>query len=155
MHDAEQARFEKFNASDYRVAIVASQFNWGITEDLLGDALKMLSVYKISHDLVEIYRVAGCIEIPVVLQGLAGKKQYDCLVALGAVVRGETPHFDYVAKIVSEGILKVMLDFGIAVGFGIITTDNIVQAQARTRIGGAAVEAALHNAKLLKVIIRR
>ncbi len=153
MHDAERAQFEKFNASTYRVAVVASQFNRDIIENLLKDALKMLNVYNIPSDLVEIYRVAGCVEIPVILAGLARRKQYDCLVAIGAIVRGETPHFDYVAKIVSEGILKVMVDFGIPVGFGILTADNFKQARARTSAGGAAAEAALHNAKLLKGII--
>ncbi|MEK7075417.1 MAG: 6,7-dimethyl-8-ribityllumazine synthase, partial [Patescibacteria group bacterium] len=114
----------------------------------------MFKTYKLQDSLIKIYRVAGCVEIPVILKGLAENKQYDCLVAIGAVVRGETPHFDYVAKIVSEGILKIMLNFGIPVGFGILTTDNIKQAQARTSVGGAAVEAALQNARLLKEIAR-
>ena len=151
----EQAKFEKFNASDYRVAVVVSQFNGSISEDLLNDVLKMLNIYNLPENLIKIYRVAGCVEIPVILAKLAENKKYDCLVVIGAVIRGETSHFDYVAKIISEGVLKVMLDFGIPVGFGILTTDNIKQAQERASAGGAAAEAALHNARLLKEISKK
>lgn len=152
MHEAERAKFKTFDASNYRVGIVAAQFNLAITEALLAEALRAAKIYNIPDTQIQIYRVAGSVEIPLILEGLAETHQYDCLVALGAVIRGETPHFDYVAKIVSEGVLRVMLDFEIPIGFGILTSNNIDQARKRISAGGAALEAALQNAKLLKAV---
>lgn len=154
MHQAERAKFKKFNANNYRIGIVLAQFNSDIIEALLEDALKMAEVYKIPNQKIKIFRVAGCVEIPVISQSLAKTKQYNCLLALGAIIRGETPHFDYVAKIVSEGINRIMLDFQIPIGFGVLTTNNLQQAKKRIDVGGAALEAALQNAKLLENINR-
>ncbi|MDE2031106.1 MAG: 6,7-dimethyl-8-ribityllumazine synthase [Patescibacteria group bacterium] len=141
--------FEIFNAKSYHVGIVVGAFNYEVTDKLLESAVEMCHKYSIPDDNIKIYHVAGSVEIPVILKALAGEK-YDCLVALGAIIRGDTPHFDYVAKIVSEGVLQVMMTSGIPVGFGVLTCENIEQAQARLHTGGGAVEAALQSAKIIK-----
>ena len=143
--------FELFDASTFKIGIVVGMFNDEITSKLLESAKEMCVRYFIPEENISVYHVAGCVEIPVILNALAEKK-YDCLVALGAIIRGDTPHFDYVAKIVSEGVLRVMLDHTVPVGFGVLTCENIEQTRIRTHTGGAAVEAALQSAKILTTI---
>lgn len=145
-----QSNFEAFDASGYRLGIVVSKFNSEISGQLLKTALGKAQEYAVSKGHISIFEVAGCIEVPLILKKLAESKKYDCLVALGAVVRGETAHFDYVAKIVSEGILRVQLDYGIPIGFGILTCENVAQAKARINFGANATKAALQNTKLIK-----
>lgn len=147
-----KAEFEKFDAANYKVGIVASQFNREITGKLVKEALNLLRQYFVPETSVTVKKVSGSIEIPVVLQALAKTKRYDCLVALGAIIRGETAHFDYVAKIAAEGVLRIMLDYGIPVGFGVLTVDNLGQAEKRIHVGAEAAEAALQSAKLIKEI---
>ncbi len=143
--------FERFDASSYRIGIVVGMFNDEITNQLLESAKEMCATYSIPKENISIYHVAGCVEIPVILKALALKK-YDCLVALGAIIRGDTPHFDYVAKIVSEGVLRVMMDYTIPIGFGILTCENIEQARIRIHTGGGAAEATLQSAKILHTL---
>ena len=150
MQKSKTVNFKKFNARDYRVGIVVAQFNKDISEQLLADAIKTLNKYGVRDSSIKICRVAGSIEIPVILQALAMEKDYDCLVAIGTIIKGETPHFEYVAKIVSEGVLRVMLDFNIPIGFGVLTLNSHDQALNRISAGRGAAEAALHSAKLLK-----
>lgn len=135
--------FKPFDASEYKVGIVVAQFNQGINDQMLKSALEVAKNYNINLVQIDIRKVAGSIEIPLMLQKLAQTKKYDCLVAIGSIIKGETSHFDYVAKIVSEGILRVMLDNNIPIGFGILTTNNLEQAQERISSGAAALEAAL------------
>lgn len=142
--------FQPFDASTYRVGIVVAQFNGKITELMLESAQTKLTEYHVPQKNITIHRVAGSIEIPLILQTLAKNGKVDCLIALGTIIRGETVHFDYVAKIVSEGILRVMLDHSIPVGFGILTLENEAQAESRLGFGGHAAEAALQSAYLLK-----
>lgn len=142
--------FQPFDASSYRVGIVVAQFNGTITEPMLKSAQAKLAEYHVPQENITVLRAAGCIEIPVVLQSLAKSGKVDCLVALGAIVRGDTVHFEYVAKMVSEGILRVMLDHAVPVGFGILTLENEEQAQTRLNSGAGAVEAALQSAYILK-----
>ncbi len=148
--DNAKPTFQPFDASSYRVGIVVAQFNGKITEVLLESAQQRLAEYRVPSENVTILRVAGSIEIPVVLQSLAKSGNIDCLVALGTIIRGDTPHFDYVAKIVAEGVLRVMLDQTVPVGFGILTLENKKQAEGRTSSGAGAVEAALQSAYILK-----
>lgn len=154
MQKVQKANFKKFNAGQYKVGLVVAQFNRSITEGLEVKAKEMLNSYFVPEANVQVYRVAGSVEIPVVLNSLAKSNKFDCLVALGAVIKGETPHFDYVSKIVSEGVLRVMLDYNLPVGFGVLTTNNYEQAQARLNVGGEAVEAALQTAQILKMAKR-
>ncbi|MDP3725309.1 MAG: 6,7-dimethyl-8-ribityllumazine synthase [Nanoarchaeota archaeon] len=155
--EVQKGQFEIFDASAYRVGIVVAQFNQDITDGLLESALETAEKYGLKREDVSVFRVAGSVEIPVVLRALAEKKPvvsavepYDALLALGAVIRGETDHYDYVAKIVSEGVLRVMMDYGIPVGFGVLTCDTKEQAMARAHSGGEALEAALHSLRTLR-----
>jgi 6,7-dimethyl-8-ribityllumazine synthase len=141
--------FEVFDATTYRIGIVVGRFNHEITDKLLESAQALCEKYSIPKENVSIHAVAGCVEIPVILKALAEKK-CDCLVALGAIIRGDTPHFDYVARLASDGIRDIMMQYGIPVGFGILTCDTVEQARIRTHVGGEAVEAALQSARIIQ-----
>jgi 6,7-dimethyl-8-ribityllumazine synthase len=147
-----KAEFKVFNAESYKVGIVVAVFNPDIGESILASALEKCRLYSIPESNITVHKVAGSVEIPVVLQALAETKSYDCLVALGTIIRGETPHFDYVAKIVSEGVLRVMLDYHIPIGFGVLTCENKDQALARVLSGGGALETALQTRKQISEI---
>ena len=138
------------NVSSFRVGIVAARFNREITDALLVSAEEELQANGVQKSNIKVVSVPGSVEIPSALQMLAERKDYDCLIALGAVIKGETPHFDYVCKIASEGVLRVMLDYKIPVGFGVITTLNVQQAKERIGSGKSAVRAALELACMKK-----
>jgi len=150
MQNTEQGKFEIFDASSYKVGIASAQFNRDIADELLSSALSKCEEYGISKENISVKKVPGSVEIPIILKAMAESKGFDCLVALGTIVRGDTPHFDYVAKLVSEGVLRVMMDYGIPVGFGVLTCENKEQALVRIGSGGGAVEAALQSAKIIK-----
>ncbi|MFA7253876.1 MAG: 6,7-dimethyl-8-ribityllumazine synthase [Patescibacteria group bacterium] len=139
----------QFDAGHLNIGIVVARFNQDITDELLKFALETLETSRVKRNNIRIIPVAGSVEIPYALQKLAGMKKYDCLVALGCIIRGETPHFDYVCKMAQEGVLRVSLDYKIPVGFGVLTVENIDQARDRYHVGGeaalAAVELALIN----------
>jgi 6,7-dimethyl-8-ribityllumazine synthase len=131
-----------------RLAIVVSEFNESITDGLLDGALARLEDLGFSDDQVTVVWVPGAVEIPLAALLIAKRKQYDAIVCLGAVIRGETSHYDYVCDQVSQGIQRVMLDYQTPVSFGVLTVET--EAQAQARIGGNhghkgadAVEAAL------------
>jgi len=150
MQGTNNKKREVFNASDYHVGIVVADFNTDITSKLLDEARNLLQEYSVPSKAVDVMHVPGSIEIPLVLQNFAKTKKYDCLVALGAVVRGESAHFEYVAKFVTEGILKVQLDHNISIGFGVLTTFDHDQAIKRIHAGRDAAIAALHVAREVK-----
>ncbi len=137
-----------FDASKLRVGVVYSRFNIEINQKLLDGALKTLSEYKVAEKNITVLDVPGSVELPYTLQALARTKKYDCLVALGSIIRGETDHYDYVCKMAQEGILKVMLDNHIPIGFGILTLNNSQQATTRLDFGAHAARAALELANL-------
>jgi len=138
------------DVSGFRIGVVAARFNHEVTDKLLAGAREELLRKGVREENIRTVRVAGCAEIPSALQVLAEAKKYDALVALGAIIRGETPHFEYVAKIVSEGILRVSLDYKITVGFGILTTHTEEQAMARLGVAKHAALAPLEVACLKK-----
>jgi len=144
-------KFEKFDASDYKVGIVVAKFNSQFTSPMLEEAQKLLGEYGVKGQNVKIIEVAGCMEAPLALQALA-EKRMDCLVAIGVIIKGETAHFDYVAKTISDGILKVSLDKKIPIGFAVLTAFNEDQVKARIHHGRDAAVAALHSAKELKAL---
>ncbi len=117
-----------------RIALVVSQFNDEITHELLQGALAHLASQGISQKQCTVAHVPGAIEIPLIAKLFAKQQQYDAIICLGAVIRGETSHYDYVCQQVSQGCQQVMLTFDIPVIFGILTTENTQQAQER--IGG-------------------
>lgn len=116
-------------------AIVVSEFNPEITSKLLEGALTRFAEKGIPRAHIKVVKVPGAIEIPLVAQILAQRKIYAAIIALGAVIRGETTHYDYVCQQVSDGCQKVMLDHNLPVIFGVLTTENDEQALAR--VGGA------------------
>jgi 6,7-dimethyl-8-ribityllumazine synthase len=128
-----------------RFAIVASRFNHFIVDRLVEGALDAIARHGGYLENVTLVRVPGSWEIPTVVSRLARGKQVEAVIALGAVIRGSTPHFDYVAAEVSKGIASVSLDTGVPVSFGILTTDSIEQAieRAGTKSGNKGWEAAL------------
>ncbi|MEI9812355.1 MAG: 6,7-dimethyl-8-ribityllumazine synthase [Acidobacteriota bacterium] len=115
------------SARGLKTAIVVARFNANITNTLLEGAEKALAETK--ADVIDIYYVPGAYELPLAAKRLALK--YDAIVALGAVIRGDTPHFDYVAGECARGLQQVMLETGVAVAFGVLTTDTLEQAEAR------------------------
>jgi 6,7-dimethyl-8-ribityllumazine synthase len=119
------------DASGLRFAIVVAEFNAAITERLLEGALECFAKNGVPEDSVEVRRVPGAFELPLAAQLLAATKSYDAVVALGCVIRGDTPHFDYVSQAATHGLLRVSLDSSIPVSFGVLTTDDLAQAEAR------------------------
>jgi 6,7-dimethyl-8-ribityllumazine synthase len=133
-----------------RVAIVMSRFNPQVGEALLGGALHALRDAGVAEDDITVASVPGALETPLALQRLAQTRQYDALVALGAVIRGETYHFEIVSNESASGVSTIQLDFGIPVGNGILTCDTDEQAMARAQQKGyEATQAALELANLL------
>ncbi len=134
------------NGAKLKAAIVVARWNSDITDKLLEGALVALKKSKVLEKNIRIVHVAGSVEIPFALHKLAtlgGSKKPDFLVALGCVIRGDTPHFDYVCKMAQEGVLEVMLEDDIPVGFGVLTVNNLKQAKQRFHVGGEAALAAL------------
>ena len=133
------------SAQGLRFAIVVSRFNSLVTERLLGGALDAILRHGGSEDLIDLVRVPGSWEQPVVVKALLAKKAYDAVICLGAVVRGDTPHFDYVAGECVSGISAAAREHGVPVGFGVLTVDTIEQAieRAGTKAGNKGAEAAL------------
>jgi 6,7-dimethyl-8-ribityllumazine synthase len=136
-----------------RVAIVVSRFNAAIGEVLLAGAVRGLREAGVPDADITIVTVPGALETPLALQRLAQSGDYDALVALGAVIRGETYHFEIVANESARGVAEVQLEFGIPIGNGILTTDTDEQAQARADTKGSeAARTALELANLLDAI---
>ena len=140
-------------AEQARVGIVVSRFNADMGEALLAAALRALDEAGVSSDAITIASVPGALEAPLALQRMAQTGDYDALVALGAVIRGETYHFEIVANESAAGVASVQLEFGIPIGNGILTTDTEEQARQRTESKGRdASLAALEMANLLDQI---
>jgi 6,7-dimethyl-8-ribityllumazine synthase len=133
------------DGSGKKFALVASRFNELITRKLVEGAMDCLIRHNVNKDAITLVWVPGAFEIPVAAQKLARSKQYDAVICLGAVIRGGTPHFDYVAAEVSKGVAKVSLDEALPVIFGVLTTDTIEQAveRAGTKGGNKGWNAAL------------
>ncbi len=139
-----------------RLAIVASRFNGFIVESLVEGAVDVLRRHGIGDDAMELVRVPGAFEIPLVVQRLATSERFDGVIALGAVIRGATPHFDYVAGECAKGLATVSLDSDIPVGFGVLTVDTIEQAveRAGTKAGNKGAEAALSVLEVISLLRR-
>jgi 6,7-dimethyl-8-ribityllumazine synthase len=135
----------KLNAEGLRFGIVVGRFNSFIGERLLEGALDALIRHGADDALITVARVPGAFEIPLAVQRMAKSGNYDALICLGAVIRGSTPHFDYVASEVSKGIAHVSLDTGVPIAFGVLTTDSIEQAieRAGTKAGNKGFDAAM------------
>jgi len=144
----------KLNASDKKFAIITSRFNSFISDRLVDGAVDCLTRHHCQSENITIVKVPGAFEIPLTAKILTEKKQYDGIICLGAVIRGETPHFDYVAAEVSKGIASVGLETKIPVIFGVITADTVDQAvdRAGTKSGNKGFEAALSAIEMVDLI---
>jgi len=134
-----------FSARGLRFALVASRFNEFIVERLVDAAVGTLVKHGAEPGDIELLRVPGAFEIPLALKKLAASRRHDALIALGCVIRGATPHFDYVAGEAAAGIARVSLEHEIPIGFGLLTVDTIEQAveRAGTKAGNKGADAAL------------
>lgn len=145
------------DAKGLKFGIVVSRFNSFICERLLEGAIDALIRHGGSDSAISVVRVPGAYEIPLAAKKMADSKKYNAIICLGAVIRGSTPHFDYVAAEVSKGVASVSLETGIPVAFGVLTTDTIEQAveRAGTKAGNKGFEAAvtaIETANVLKAI---
>ena len=139
---------------DARFAIVLSRFNELVGEQLLAGALAALRDRRVPDRHIEVVRVPGAFEIPATLKVLAERGRHDGLIALGAVIRGETPHFDYVAGECARGVREVAVHYGVPVGFGVLTVNTLEQALERTGATGGSnkgTEAALVALELVSL----
>ncbi len=130
------------------VGVVVSRFNGGLTDRMLQSALDTLVEAGVSQDAITVVPVPGAFELPLAAMALAKTRRYACIVALGAIVRGETPHFDYVASECASGLQLAGLETGVPVAFGVLTVDNVEQGEARIAKAGEAVRTALEMADL-------
>ncbi|TML94195.1 MAG: 6,7-dimethyl-8-ribityllumazine synthase [Actinobacteria bacterium] len=128
------------------VAIVASRFNGEITNKLLETALEELDESGVSREAITVMPVPGAFELPLAAMALAKTRRYACVIALGCVVRGETPHFDFIAAEAASGLQLAALETGVPVAFGVLTVDMVEQAEARVSKGAEAVRTALEMA---------
>lgn len=126
-------------ARELRFAIVAARFNESIVERLVRGACDTLKKHGAADSQVDIVRVPGAFEIPVAIRGLLANPKYDAVIALGAVIRGDTPHFEFVAGECARGISRLALESGIPIAFGVLTTDTVEQALERA--GAAPTQA--------------
>lgn len=146
---------ESRRARDLRVALVCARFNEFITEELLAGALDAWRRHGGDEAAATVARVPGAFELPMVAKQLAASGRYDLVVALGCVIRGDTPHFDYVAGEAARGIAQAAYDTGVPVAFGVLTVETVEQARERSALGGInkggeALESALDVALLLR-----
>jgi 6,7-dimethyl-8-ribityllumazine synthase len=130
------------------VGVVVSRFNGGVTNRMLQVALDALIDAGVSQDAITVMPVPGAFELPLAAMALAKTRRYACIVALGAVVRGETPHFDYVAQECASGLQLAGIETGVPVSFGVLTVDTVEQAEARIPKAADAVRSALEMADL-------
>jgi 6,7-dimethyl-8-ribityllumazine synthase len=143
-------------ARDLRFAFVAARFNDFVVEPLIRGALDALKRHGASEKQIEIVRVPGAFDIPIVARKLALSRRYDALLALGAVVRGQTPHFDYVAGECASGLARIALESGVPIAFGVLTTDTMEQAVDRAggKAGNKGADAALAAIEMANLLRR-
>jgi 6,7-dimethyl-8-ribityllumazine synthase len=147
----------QLSATGLRFAIVVSRFNGFITERLLGGAMDALNRSGASEDMIDVVKVPGSWEVPLVAGELARQHRYDAVICLACVIRGETPHFDYVAAEAAKGIAHVSAETGVPVAFGVLTTNTLEQAIDRAGAKGGnkghdAAMTAIEMANLLRTL---
>ncbi len=147
----------KLQADGLKFAIIATRFNDFVVDRLIGGAVDYLTRHGASENDIDIIRIPGAFEMPLVAKKIAKAQKYDAIVALGAVIRGSTPHFDFVANEATKGLAQVGLEFDTPIGFGLLTTDNIEQAIERAGLkagnkGAEAANAVLETVRVLEQI---
>lgn len=143
----------KFQGENLKIAILAGRFNEFITSKLIGGAKDALVRHNVSEDNIDLVWVPGAFEMPLVAKKLADK-EYDAIITLGAVIRGSTPHFDYVCSEVSKGVASVSLDSGKPVIFGVLTTNSIEEAieRAGTKAGNKGFDAGMTALEMVNLL---
>jgi 6,7-dimethyl-8-ribityllumazine synthase len=143
----------RLSAEGFQFAIIVSRFNDFISSRLVEGAMDALKRHGASEEQISVVKVPGAFEIPIVAKKLAGSDRFDALICLGAVIRGGTPHFDYVAAEVSKGIANVSLESKVPVTFGVLTTDNLEQAieRAGSKSGNKGYDAAVAAMELVNL----
>ncbi len=146
----------ELNAANKSFAVIVSRFNELIGSKLLGGAMDCLNRHDASDDKIDTYWVPGAYEIPLVAKKAASTGKYDAVICLGAVIRGETPHFDYVAGETAKGIAVAGLETGIPIIFGVVTTDTVEQAvnRAGTTAGNRGFDAALSAIEMANLLAK-
>ena len=141
------------SAEGCKFGIIVSRFNHFITERLVEGAIDALVRHGVKPEDIDVVRVPGSFEIPAVARRLCSMKRHDAVICLGAVIRGSTPHFDYIAAEVSKGIAQVAIQAEIPVAFGVITTDSIEQAieRAGTKVGNKGWDAAMTSMEMIQL----
>jgi len=143
-----------FDAKGQRYGLLVARFNSFIVESLVQGAIDTLKRHGVNEKDIHIMRVPGAFEMPLAAQRWAASTKFDALIALGAVIRGGTPHFDYVAGECSKGLAQVSLSQSIPIGFGVLTVDSIEQAieRAGTKAGNKGAEAAMSAIEMVNVL---
>ena len=144
----------KFDGKDVKIGIVAGRFNEFITSKLVGGALDVLKRNDVSEENIDIAWVPGAFEIPLITKKLANTGKYDAIITLGAVIKGSTPHFDYVCAEVSKGVAQISLQSELPIIFGVLTTNNIEEAieRAGTKAGNKGADAAFSAIEMINLI---
>lgn len=140
-------------AQDYKIAIIASRFNEFIVSKLIEGALDCLYRHGAVEENISLFKVPGSFEIPLIAEKIAQSQKFDGIVCLGALIRGNTPHFDYISAEVTKGIAATSLKHTIPVSFGVLTTDSIEQAieRAGTKAGNKGWDAALSTIEMISL----
>jgi 6,7-dimethyl-8-ribityllumazine synthase len=146
----------ELTARDLRFGIVVTRFNEFVVEPLLRGALDALKRHGAAEKQIEIFRVPGAFDMPIAVRKLAMSRRYEALIALGAVIRGQTPHFDYVAGECASGLARIALESGVPIGFGVLTTDTMEQAVDRAggKAGNKGADAALASLEMANLLRR-
>ena len=144
----------QYDAKGLTFAIVASRFNDFIVDRLVGGAVDYLTRNGAAKENLTLVRIPGAYEMPLAARKLAASGKYDAVVCLGAVIRGATPHFDYVCNEAAKGIAQAMMETNVPIGFGILTTDSLEQAieRAGSKAGNKGVEAASATLEMVRVM---
>jgi len=144
----------RLDAAGLRFGLVASRFNSLVVDHMVGGAEDILVRHGAASEDMTLLRVPGSFEIPLAAKRLAASGRYDAVIALGAVIRGSTPHFDYIAAEVTKGLAQVQMEAGLPVGYGIITTDTLEQAieRAGTKAGNKGADAAMAALEMVRVL---
>lgn len=144
----------KYNGKNLKIGIVAARFNEFITSKLISGAEDALKRHEVSEENITLAWVPGAFEIPLVAKKMAKSDKFDAVLALGAVIKGSTPHFDYVCAEVSKGVAHVNLDYEVPVIFGVLTTNSIEEAieRAGTKAGNKGFDAAMTALEMVNLL---
>ena len=143
-----------FSVGSARLAVIASRFNWTIVEGLVSGAIDTLRRHAIPEANITLVKVPGAVELPLAAKKIVDRGEVDAIVALGAVIKGATSHFDYVAGECAAGLARVSYEYALPISFGVLTTENLEQAFERsgTKVGNKGVDAAMSALEMISLL---